>query len=160
MHVIRQIHEVDPQQEAAATDLGDERVAFERGPQVGEQARTSLAHAVHEPAAGKRVQHRQAGCARDRRPIPGVTQVERARALVDRIVDVLLAEDGADRRVSGAQPLADRHDIRFDGQLLVGEPAADASHSGDDLVEADEKPVPLASLLEPVPELLRRRIGG
>src|SRR6266480_7185962 len=92
-----------------------------------------------------------------------MAEVEEARAPVDRVVNMLLAEQSADRRVAGPQPFADRHDVRLDRQLLVREPRSGAAHPGDDLVEADQKPVARPPLLQPPPELVWRcecRPGG
>ena len=87
-----------------------------------------------------------------------MSEVEEARAPFHGVVDVLLAQHRADRGIAGAQAFADRHDVRLDRQLLICEPASDAAHAGDHLVEADQKPVLLAALMEPEPELVGRRI--
>src|SRR5207244_11703497 len=86
-----------------------------------------------------------------------MSEVEEARAPVDRVVDMLLAEQGADWRVARAKPFADRHDVRLDRELLIRKPRSGAAHPGDDLDEADQKTVTRPPLVQPAPELLRRR---
>src|SRR5205823_8446393 len=97
--------------------------------------------------------------ARERRAVPRVPVLELARTVRERVVHVLPADHRSERRIAGAEPLAAADDVRHERQLLVREPAAGPPHAGHDLVEADEEAVLLPPLLEPAPELLRRRVG-
>src|ERR1700693_1742510 len=84
---------------------------------------------------------------------------ELPRSTRDRIVDVLLTQHGADRGVAGAQAFGCGDDVRDDRKALRGKPVASAPDAGDDLVETDQKAVPLATLRKPLPERIGRAIG-
>src|SRR5205823_5831190 len=96
--------------------------------------------------------------ARERRAVPRVPVLELARAVRERVVDVLRADHRGQRRITRAEPLATADDVRHERQLLVREPAPGPPHAGHDLVEADEEAVFLPAFLEPAPELVRRRV--
>ena len=102
----------------------------------------------------------EADRAGERGAVPGVAEVENARAGRDRVVDRRAAEDGADGRVSGSEALPDRDDVGLDRDLVGRKPAPHAAHPRDHLVEADQEPVLLSTLSQTSPEALRRRVGG
>src|SRR2546425_550235 len=110
------------------------------------QARSTLAHAVEQAAVDELVEHRESDGARQRRTVPRVAVLEFARALGERVVDVLPAEHRREREVAGPEPLPRADDVRLDRQPLVCEPAPRPAHARHDLVEADEEAVPLAPL--------------
>ena len=86
--------------------------------------------------------------------------LELARAGGDGLVHVLGAEDSRERGVTRAEGLPERDDVRHERDLVVGEPGARPSEAGDDLVEDDQKAVPVTPLGETLPESLRRRVAG
>src|SRR6202022_5132388 len=57
------------------------------------------------------------------------------------------------------EPLGGGNDVRDDRQALCGEPVPGAADAGDDLVEADQEAVALATFGEAFPEPLRRTVG-
>ncbi len=87
-------------------------------------------------------------------------ELERARPLGDRRVDGVGAEHGADGDVPRPESLGRGHDVRSQRQPVCREPAAGATETGHDLVEADEEPVLTPPLVQAAPERLRRRVGG
>ena len=113
-----------------------------------------------EVPVDEEIEDRQADGGRQRGAVPRMPQVELARPAIDRVVHVLPAEHPAERRVSGAEALADGHDVGLDRQLMGGEPRPGASHPGDHFVEADQEAVLRAPLGQPAPERFRRRVGG
>ena len=106
------------------------------------------------------IENRKPHRAGQRRSIPRVAEIELRGTFGQRVVNVLAAEDGRQRRVTGAKTFADGHDVWLERDLVRGEPAADAAHAGHDLVEAHDEAVLLAALGEPVPEAVGWGVGG
>ena len=90
---VARVDELDAQQEAATADLADDVGSGQGGLEILEEARPTLADALHEASLDDQVEDgetdgRGQGCT-----VPGVPQVELPRPLVDGVVDVLPAED-------------------------------------------------------------------
>ena len=141
-------------------DLAHHRDARERVGELVAQPRPALRRTRSTSRfALQRVDHGEPDRARQRRAVPRVAEREPARARGDRLVDVVVADHRADRRVAGAQPLGGGDDVGGERQLLGRKPVAGAADAGDHLVEADQKAVPVAALGEPFPEALRGHVG-
>src|SRR5581483_9484846 len=140
-------------QEAASAHLADEREPADRVFELVAETRAALADALDEALAREPVEHREPDRARQGRAVPGVTVLELARAVGERVVDVLLAEDRGEREIASPEPLPRAEHIRLERELLVGEPRPGPPHAGHDLVEADEEAVALAPLGQALPEL-------
>ena len=76
----------------------------------------------------------------------GVAVLERARALGNGVENLLLHQQGADRRIAAAEPLGDRHQVGADPLLLAGVQRAGAAHAAHHLVEDEQDAVAVADL--------------
>src|SRR6266540_3220879 len=90
-----------------------------------------LPDVLDEPAALDVRELGRPDSAGERRPVPRVSVLERARACGDRLEDVLPAQDGADRHVAGAEALRVVNDVRLDRKLVGREPGAGAADPRD-----------------------------
>ena len=128
--------------------------------QLPAQLDAPLGDALDQPLAAQRFDHREADGAGERGPVPGVPQGQPPRAGGDRRGHMVPADQRSDGGVPGTEPLRRRDDVRHERQPLGGEPGAGAAHAGHDLVDADQEPVLVAALGKPLPEAVRRRVGG
>ncbi len=156
---VARVHVLDPQQVAVTPDLAHDRDARERVGQLVAQARPALGHSLHQPLALQRVDHGDADGARERRAVPRVAEREAARSRGHRLIDAVVTDRRADRRVSGSQALGGRDDVGGERELAGRKPVAGAAHAGHDLVKADQEAVALAALGKPLPEALGRHVG-
>ena len=83
--------------------------------------------------------------------------LERARACADGVDDLAAREHRADRLVAAAEPLCDRLDVRRDAFLLPGVRRAGAAHAAHDLVEDEQRAMPVADLAHRLEVAVRRR---
>src|SRR5207253_10123001 len=111
---VPRVHELHAQQEPAATHLSYDHGALERRLELVAEPRSAFADSFHQAPFDQKVDHRQADGAGYRGAVPGVPEVESARASIDRVVDLLRAEDSSERRVSRAEALPDGHDVGLD----------------------------------------------
>ena len=154
------VDQVDAEQEAPAADLAHDLVARQGGLQLLAQGRAALRDPSDQALTVDLVDHRETDRARQRRAVPGVTEVELAAPGRDRLVDRRAAQRRCDRSVARAEALADRDDVGLDRKSLAGEPAAGAADPADDLVEADEESASVATFRQAFPEPIRRDMAG
>ena len=130
----------------------------ERPGQLVPQLRSFDPHALDQPFLPEHLDHAETDCARHGRPIPRMPVGELARAVGERLVNVVTADDASDGCVTGAKTFGRGDDVGHQRQLVGGEPVAGPAHASDHLVVEDEKSVLVPALSKPFPEELGRRI--
>jgi hypothetical protein len=122
---VARVDQVDAEEEPPPADLADDRRATDGRLQLVAERGPALADPVDEAPLDHQVEDRETDRGRQRGAVPRVSEVELPRPLIDGVEDVLPAEHGAERRVAGAEPLADRDDVGLDRELVGREPGPD-----------------------------------
>src|SRR5207244_12782590 len=99
------VDELEPEQDAAAAHLTDDRELADRRLELVAKRRAAVADALDEAVPDEHVQDRQADRARQRGAVPRVTVLELPRAVRERVVDVLRAERRRERGVARPEAL-------------------------------------------------------
>src|SRR2546423_10937956 len=107
---VARVDELDAEQEPPTSHLSHDLGALERSCELVAELRPSFAHMLDEASFDQKVDDRQTHGAGQRRAVPGVPQVELARASIDRVVHPARTEHASYRRVSRTEALPDRHD--------------------------------------------------
>ena len=74
--------------------------------------------------------------------------LKEARAFANGLDDAILDQHGADRLITGTEPLRHAHDVGNDALVLEGEAGAAAAHAAHHLVEDEEHAVAVANLAD------------
>ena len=151
---------VDAEQVAPAPHFRRQLLAFQGGFQLPAQRGPSGRRVINPAFALQDVDHRQTHRARQGRPVPGVADGVGNPSRGDGFVHMPGVEDRPDGRIPRSQPLGQGDHVRRAGQAFGREPGAGPAHPGHHLVEADQEPVPLPPLGQPLPEPGGRRVGG
>ena len=137
-------HELQRAEQAAAADIADTVVVAEPLQQQPLQ-RLTLARDVGDQAVlAQDPLHLECRGAGDRVRLVGVAVHEPAGAVAQRGDDPARHQDAADRRIAAAEALGHRLDIGRHALLLPGVQGAGAAHAAHDLVQDQQRAVPVA----------------
>ena len=130
--------------------------AHVHAPQPLQPICAQLARPLQQALVPDHVQRRQRRRAADRALLVRVVP-ERA---VGRDIQILARDQRRHREHAAAQPLAQHQHVRHAAQLLAREHRAGASQAARDLVEDQQRAVPVAARAHARPEIRRRRLQG
>src|SRR5262245_4447604 len=138
--------EFESLQEAAPAHVADEGMIAEALLQPARKICALRSDVGQEIVAAYHPLHGQSGGAGERMTHIRVRVLEGTGALREGLENSLLQQQRADRRISAAKPLRDRHQIGAHSLLLAGVQRAAAAHAAHHLIEDEQDAVAAADL--------------
>jgi len=143
-------NQLDRLKKPAPAHVSDERVIAKSLLEPSRKLSALRAHVREQPVALYHALHRQRRGAGERMTHIGVTVLKSAGTLGNRIEDFVLHEERADRRITAAEPLCDRHEIGRNSFLLARVQRTRAPHAAHDLVENQQDTMAVADFPYPL----------